>query len=183
MEEENKTVELKIKIPEDLYKYLVFLEKQCFIESIDKAVISAFEVYKMFSMHEWLPYIYRMGGRRVVLMDTGAVKDLLQVFGSQRMRVIARLTAIKRKMMDPMFDGVDFSKTDNWGIVLKELETLGWGKFTQVKNEVKIEFCALPLPYVMGYLEGMFNVRFKVHYTKIPETVVLIGYRRKSSKT
>jgi hypothetical protein len=60
-------------------------------------------------------------------------------------------------------------------IVLKELENLGWGVFTKVDKEIKVEYCAVPTNYLRGYLETMFNVELLEHKTKIEGLVVFIA--------
>ena len=54
--------EVTITISDDLYRYLTFLERQHFIKSKEQALSTALEFYRVFAMHDWLPYVYRMGG-------------------------------------------------------------------------------------------------------------------------
>ena len=64
-----------------------------------------------------------------------------------------------RKFTNPFFRDVDFTDPQNWPVVLRELEIMGWGKFSTFRNETKVEFCLLPILYLQGYFEGMFGVQ------------------------
>ncbi|RLI04216.1 hypothetical protein DRO26_04995 [Candidatus Bathyarchaeota archaeon] len=174
--------EVTLTIPDDLYKYLTFLEKRCLIKDKGQALTTALEFYKMFSMHEWFPYSYKMGGGRVVLMEVGAIKDLCHALTDEEVYTAAKMTAFKRKLVNPLLQGVDLTNLRNWDIVLREMEVMGWGKFTRVHNEVRVEFCPIPTPYLRGYLDTMFNVEFEEHKTKVPEMLVLIAKRRRRVK-
>lgn len=174
--------EVTIKIPDDLYNYLTFLEKSRFIRSKEEVLSPALEFYKMLSMHDWLPYTYRMGGGRVLLLDVTMLTDLFHVLTSREIYNAANTTAFKRKITNPFFRGVDFSHPRNWPLVLRELEIMGWGKLKGFQNEVRTEFCPIPTPYLQGYFKGMFGVEFERHPSKIPNVTVLIAKKDNETK-
>jgi len=170
--------EVVIAISENLYKYLAFLEKSRFIKSKKEALSTALEFYKRLAMHDWLPYTYRMGGGRVTLMDTSMLTDLFHGLSNREIFNAAKASALKRKLTNPFFRDVDFTDAQNWSVVLRELEIMGWGKFSKFRNEIKVEFCPLPIPYLQGYFEGMFAVPFDRHPSKIPNMNVFIAKRK-----
>ena len=171
--------QLTIALDDDLYRYLSFLERRKLIRSKDQAVVSSLEFYKMLAMHEWLPYVYRLGGGRVILVDASALKDVFQAMTDEEMYNVAKMAAFKRKLTSPMLQNVDLSNPDNWPLILREMELMGWGKFTKVRSEIKVELCALPLPYVLGYTETMFGTSFRHHRTKISDVNVLVAEGKK----
>ena len=81
---------------------------------------------------------------------------------------------MKRKVMKPEFRDIDLTKQRNWLIVLKELEKLGWGVFSVVGNEIKVQQCAVPTNYLRGYLEVLFKVELVEHQTKVEDLVIFI---------
>jgi hypothetical protein len=172
--------EVVIRISDDLYNYLTFLERSHFIKSKEEALSTALEFYKRLAMHDWLPYVYRMGGGRVLIMDTTMLSDLFHALSTREILNAAKASALKRKLTNPFFRGVDFSRAENWPVVLRELEIMGWGKFSKFRNEIKVEFCPLPAPYLRGYFEGMFRVEFKKHPSKIPDVHVFISKKKKT---
>lgn len=170
--------EVTIRISDDLDNYLTFLEKSRFIDSKEKALSSALEFYKRLSMHDWLPYIYRMGGGRVLVMDIAMLSALFHAMPNREIFNAAKACTLKRKLTNPFFKGVDFSKPKNWPIVLRELEIMGWGSFSKVEREIKVESCPLPEPYLRGYFEGMFGFSFEKHPSKIPDMNVFIAKKK-----
>lgn len=171
--------EVVFTIPDSLYKYLTFLEKARFIRSKEEALITALEFYKKLSLNDWLPYTYRMGGGRVLLMDSSMLADLFHGLSNLEIFNAAKASAFKRKLTNPFFRNVNFTNPQNWSIVLRELEILGWGKFSKVRNEIKVESCLLPIPYLQGYFEGMFGFQFERHPSKIPNVNVFIVQKKK----
>ncbi len=167
--------EVTIKISDDLYNYLTFLEKSRFIKSKEEALSTALEFYKQLSMHDWLPYVYRMGGGRVLVLDTTMLSALFHELSNQQIFNSAKACTLKRKLTNPFFKGVDFSKSENWPVVLRELEIMGWGAFSRVKREIKVGSCPIPAPYLRGYFEGMFGFSFKRHPSRIPDMNVFIA--------
>lgn len=172
-------VELKrvtFTISDDLYRYLDFLEKSRFILAKEEALSTALEFYKKLAMHDWLPSAYRMGGGRVMLMDSGMILDFLHLLTNQEILDAARTSALKRKATSPFFRDVDFSHPETWSLVLSEMEMMGWGKFTRLGIEIQVESCGLPALYLRGYFEGMFGQKFSVHHSdKIPDAIVFAG--------
>jgi len=171
--------QLTITLDDDLYRYLSFLERRKLIRSKDQAVASSLEFYKMLAMHEWLPYIYRLGGGRVILVDSSVLKDVFQAMTDQEMYNAGKMGAFKRKLTNPLLQNVDLSSAENWPLILREMELMGWGKFTKVRSEIRVELCALPLPYVLGYIETMFATSFRHHRTKMADVSVLVAEGKK----
>lgn len=167
--------QITVAISDDLERYLTFLEKRRIIKSKEDAVNIALEFYKMFAVHDWLPSLYRMGGGRVLLFDVGALRDLFHALTSREIYTAARMAALKRKTLNPLLQGVDLSNPENWSLILKEMDMMGLGKFSRVDREIRIEHSALPVPYLLGYLETMFGTKFKEHRTRIPELTVLLA--------
>ena len=166
---------ISLEMDDDTYNYLEFLERTRFIKSKDDAVRKALILFKKLSMHDWLPDIYRIGENRIILMDRGMLLDIFELLTEQETYRAGNLTAMKRKVLRPEYRDIDLTKAKNWMIVLKELENLGWGVFTKVDNEIKVEHCAVPTSYLRGYLETMFNVELEEHHTKIEGLVVFIA--------
>jgi len=177
--EEDALKEVVIKISDDLYNYLTFLEKSRFIKSKEEALSTAMEFYKRLAVHDWLPYVYRMGGGRVLLMEISMLADLFHGLSNREIFNAAKASALKRKLTNPFFRDVDFTDPQNWPVVLRDLEIMGWGKFSKFRSEIKVEFCPLPIPYLQGYLEGMFGVPFERHPSKIPNTNVFIAKKER----
>lgn len=170
---------ITVNISDDLYKYVSFLEKTHFVRSKEEAVSTALEFYRRLSLHDWLPYTYRMGGGRVLIMDSTMLADLFHALTNREIYNAAGATAFKRKIINPFFKDVDFSSPENWSLVLKELEIMGWGKFRRFRNEIRVEFCVVPIPYLLGYFETMFGFEFKIHPAKIANVTVLIADKKK----
>jgi len=175
--EEDALKEVAIKISEDLYNYLTFLEKSRFIKSKEEALSTAMEFYKRLAVHDWLPYVYRMGGGRVLLTEISMLADLFHALSNRDIFNAAKASALKRKLTNPFFRDVDFTDPQNWPVVLRELEIMGWGKFSKFRDEIKVEFCPLPIPYLQGFFEGMFGVPFERHPSKIPNINVLVAIK------
>ena len=166
---------ITVNVSNDLYKYLLFLEKTHFVRSKEEMVSTALEFYRRLSLHDWLPHTYRMGGGRVLIMDSTMLTDLFHALTNREIYDAARATAFKRKITNPFFKGADFSHPRNWSLVLRELEIMGWGKFRRFQNEIRVESCVIPVPYLLGYFETMFGFEFKLHPSKIPNVTVLIA--------
>ena len=172
--------EVVITISDSLDRYLTFLEKSRFIKSKEEALSAALEFYKRLAMHDWLPYAYRMGGGRVILMDISMLADLFHGLSNREIFNAAKASALKRKLINPFFRDVDFTDPQNWPVVLRELEIMGWGKFSKFRNEIKVEFCSLPIPYLQGYFEGMFGFQFERHPSKIPNMNIFMAKKKRS---
>lgn len=170
--------EVSFTISDDLYRYLDFLEKSRFIKNKEEALSAALEFYRVLAMHDWFPFTYRMGGGRVMLMDTTMILDFFHLLTNQEILNAARTTALKRKVTNPFFRGVDFSHPKNWSIVLREMEIMGWGKFTQFQNTIQVESCILPAFYLRGYFEGMFGQQFNFHQSETPNVIVFVSMKK-----
>lgn len=168
-----------VELDDDIYNYLEFLERTRFIKSKGDAVRKALLLFKKLSMHDWLPDIYRIGNSRIILMDRGMLLDIFELLTEFETYRAGSLTALKRKVLKPEFRDIDLTKQSNWPIVLNELENLGWGVFSKVGNEIKVEHCAVPTGYLRGYLETMFKVELEEHHTKVEGLVVFIARRPK----
>jgi hypothetical protein len=177
--EENGLKEVAINISDDLYNYLTFLEKSRLIKSKEEALSTALAFYKRLAMHDWLPYVYRMGGGRVLIMDTTMLSGLFHALSNREIFDAAKASTAIKKLTNPFFQGVNLSKPENWSVVLRELEIMGWGDFSKVKDEIKVEFCPLPAPYLQGYFEGMFGSSFERHPSKIQNMNIFIPKKKK----
>ena len=171
--------ELLVQLSDDLFKYLSFLERQNLIKSKDQAVCTSLEFYKMLSMHDWIPYVYRMGGGRILLFDSGSLRDLFHAMTDDEIYNAARMSAIKRKLTNPLFRDVDLTEKGNWNLILRELEIMGWGRFTRIRDEIRIELLAVPLSYILGYLETMFGTKFRHHRMRLADVTILVTEREK----
>ncbi len=171
--------EVTFTISDDLYDYLSFLEKSLFVKSKEEALNTALEFYKMLAMHDWLPSTYRMGGGRVIVVETTLILDFLHLLTNAEILNAARTSALKRKVTNPFFKDIDFSSPRNWSIVLREMEIMGWGTFSVFRNRIKVESCILPAIYLKGYFEGMFGQRFSFYPSKTQDGVVFVAERKK----
>jgi len=171
--------EVTFPVSNGLYRYLSFLEKARFIRSKEEAISTALEFYRILAMHDWLPFTYRMGGGRVMLMDTTMILDFFHMLTNQEILNAARTTALKRKVTNPYFKDVDFSRPENWSLVLKEMEIMGWGKFTRFGNKIQAESCILPALYLQGYFGGMFGQRFSYRASKTPNAMIFVGEKKR----
>ena len=170
--------EVTFTIPDDLYRYLNFLEKSRFVKDKEETLSTALEFYKRLAMHDWLPYTYRMGGGRVMLMDTTMILDFFHLLTNQEILNAAQTSALKRKVTNPFFKDVDFSNPKNWSIVLREMELMGWGKFSHDQNKIIVESCVLPMFYLKGYFEGVFGQQFIYESSELPNTLVFISKKK-----
>lgn len=168
---------ITVEIDDDLYEYLEFLERMGIIYHKGEAVVRALGFFKRLSMHDWTPGQYRIGDSRVILMERGMLLDLLESLTEFEMYRAGSLTALKRRIMKPEFREIDLTKPSNWMIILKELESFGWGTFTRVDNEIKVENCALPFEFIRGYLEYMFKWELEEHRTGVEGLIVFIARR------
>ena len=172
-------VSLPIELDDDTFNYLEFLERTRFIRSKEDAVTKALILFKKLSMHDWLPDIYRIGENRVIIMDRGMLLDIFELLTEFETYRAGQLTALKRKVLKPEFRDINLTKRGNWLIVLKELENLGWGVFSLVGNEIKVEHSAVPTGYLRGYLETMFKIELLEHQTEIEGLTIFIAGARK----
>jgi hypothetical protein len=172
--------EITIPLDDDLDRYLKFLERIKLVRQREDAALAALRIYKKLNMHDWLPYVYRSGSERLIIMGQGMLHDLFTSVSEPRLYDIARITALKRKVINPVDPDLDLKEPDNWDVIFNELENMGWGKFTRDGEEVMIEFLGAPIVFLRGYLETLFQVEFKVHQTKSGEVYVLTKEKDKS---
>lgn len=165
--------ELAIELDDDLRRYLSFLERIKHIKTKEEAALAALRIYKKLNMHDWLPYVYRSGSERLIIMGQGMLHDIFTSVSEPRLYDIARITALKRKVINPIDPDLDLKETDNWDVIFNDLENMGWGKFTRDGDEVMIEFLGVPIAFLKGYVETLFQVEFKVHQSKSGEVYVL----------
>ena len=173
---------LEVNLDDDVYNFLEFLERTRFIKNKEEAVQKAMTLFKKLSMHDWLPDIYRIGNNRIIIMDRGMLLDIFELLTETETYRAGQLTAMKRKVMRPEYRDINLTKQANWLIVLKELENLGWGIFSLVGNEIKVESSAVPSTYLRGYLETMFKMNLEEHHTKVEGLTVLIATEPKLDK-
>jgi hypothetical protein len=173
---------VSVELDDDTYNYLEFLERTRFIKSKENAVRKALILFKKLSMHDWLPDVYRIGESRIILMDRGMLLDIFEMLTEIETYRAGQLTAIKRKVLKPEFRDIDLTKQKNWLIVLKELENLGWGVFSRIGREIKVEHGAVPTNYLRGYLETMFNIELEEHHTKVEGLTIFIAGESKLDK-
>ncbi|UCH31674.1 MAG: hypothetical protein JSV05_09335 [Candidatus Bathyarchaeota archaeon] len=171
--------EVTFAISDDLHRYLSFLEKSRFVKNREDTLNTALEFYRMLAMHDWLPFAYRMGGGRIMLMDTTTILDFLHLLTNEEILNAARTSALKRKVTNPFFKDIDFSRPDNWSLVLREMEIMGWGKFSRSRNEIQVEACILPAFYLKGYFEGMFGYQFSYQVFPAQNTMIFVGMKEK----
>lgn len=169
----SKDNELTIELDDDLRRYLSFLERIKHIKNKEEAVLAALRIYKKLNMHDWLPYVYRSGTERLLIVDHGTFNDILSTMSESRLYDVARATALKRKVLRSADPNMGLTSVDNWGIILSELENLGWGRFTRDGSEIVVEFLGVPLTFLRGYLESLFRVEFQTHVVRGGELIIL----------
>jgi hypothetical protein len=169
-----------VDLEDDTHDYLEFLKLSRFIKDEQEALQKALVLFKKLAMHSWLPTVYRIGESRVILMDRGMLLDVFELLSEPEIYRAGNLTAMKRKVLKPEFRDIDLTKPYNWMIVLKELENFGWGAVEKVGNEIRVEDCAVPVPYLRGYLETMFKVRLVEHKTKVQGLTIFIAHPRET---
>lgn len=170
---EEKDKFIKIDLDKSLRRYLSYLKKIKNIKDEEEAIESALQIYKKLNMHEWMPYIYRSGNERLLIISHGMFNDILSTIPESRLFDLAKSIALKRKVLRTFDPNLDLTQVDNWGIILNEMENLGWGKFTRDGDEIKIEYPGIPLVFIRGYLEALFNQEFCVHVTMDGKIMVL----------
>jgi hypothetical protein len=171
--------DLTVKLDEELYDYLEFLERTLYIRNKNEAVQKSLLLFKKLSMHDWLPDIYRIGEARIILMDRGMLLDIFELLTESQIYRAGQLTAMKRKVLKPEFRDINLTKLANWPLVLNELENLGWGIFEKVEDEIKINNSAVPSEYLRGYLETLFKIHLEEHHTKIEGLIIFRAKGRK----
>jgi hypothetical protein len=171
--------EITVPLDDDLRRYLGFLERTKLIRNKEEAVLSAIRIFKKLNMHDWLPYVYRLNDERVLMIGSGMLHDIFTSISETKLYDVARLTALKRRVINPMDPQLDLSEPNNWGVILGGLENMGWGKFTREGDEVMVEFLGVPVVFLKGYLETLFQVEFRVHQAMDGEVYVLSRERKR----
>lgn len=171
--------EVCVQLDDDLYRYLRLLEKFNLVKCKEEAVIAAIRIFKKLNMQDWLPYIYRVGKDRVLIVGQGMLHDVFNSINETRLYAVARTSAIKRKILKPFDPELDLTEPKNWDVVLNELQSFGWGKFTLKGDEIMVEFLGIPIVFLKGYLETLFQVDFSIHMTKTSDIYVLSKDRSK----
>jgi hypothetical protein len=169
--------EITIALDDDLDRYLNFLKMMKLVRYREEAALAALRIYKKLNMHDWIPYVYRNGSERVLIIDQSLLNDLFNSISYNGLRDAARTSALKRKTLNPIDPELDLREIDNWDIILNELENYGWGKFTREGDEIMVEYLAVPIAYLKAYLETFFNVEFEIHQSKSGEIYVLSKIR------
>lgn len=154
--------EFTVHLDEDLRKYLAFLESSRMIKDREEAVLAALRIYKKLNMHEWLQYVYRLGDQRILIVSHRMLNDIFTSVSEAQLYEIARMSALKRRLIDPFDPELDLSEPSNWGVILNELENLGWAKFSSNGGEMIVEFLGVPIAFLTGYLETLFQAEFSV---------------------
>lgn len=165
--------ELHLQLDDGLYRYLNLLEKMKFIGSKEEAAVAAIRIFKKLNMHEWLPYVYRVSSERVLLMGQGMLYDIFSSVSEARLYDIARISALKRKILEPLDPELDLTEAENWDVILNEIQDYGWGKVTRQGEEIMVELLGVPIVFLQGYLEALFKVNFKIHTPKMDDVYVL----------
>jgi hypothetical protein len=109
---------LRVDLSDSLKRYLGYLKKIKYIRDEEEAVESALEIYKKLNMHEWMPYIYRSGNERLLIISHGMFNDILSTIPESRLYDLAKSIALKRKVLRTFDPNLDLTQVDNWGIIL-----------------------------------------------------------------
>lgn len=165
--------EITIPLDDDLDRYFKFLEKIKLVKQKEDAALAALRIYKKLNMHDWLPYVYRSGNERLIILGQGMLHDIFSSLSEPGLYDIARMTALKRKVINPVDPDLDLKEPNNWDVIFNELENMGWGKFTRDGEEIMIEFLGVPIAFLKGYVETLFQVVFKIHQMRSGEVYVL----------
>ena len=66
--EGQKKKEITIPLDDDLDRYFKFLERIKLVRQREDAALAALRIYKKLNMHDWLPYVYRSGNERLIML-------------------------------------------------------------------------------------------------------------------
>lgn len=172
--------ELCISLDDELYKYLSLLERFKLIQCKEEAVIAAIRIFKKLNMQDWLPYIYRVGTERVFIVGQRLLHDIFNAMSETQLYDVARVSALKRRILKPFDPELDLLEALNWDVILNELEDFGWGKFTRKGDEIMVEFLGVPIIFLKGYLETLFQVEFRTQKTKMADVYILSKVKNKT---
>ena len=95
--------EIIISIDDDLKRYLQFLELMKIVRNKEEAVLGSLKIFKKLNMHDWLPYIYRHGTERLIIITQSMVNDLFNSISDIRLYDTARTSALKKKALNRYF--------------------------------------------------------------------------------
>jgi len=165
--------EICVPLDDELHRYLNFLEQLKIVKSREEAVLAALRIFKKLNMQDWLPYVYRAGPERVLLVEQGLLHDIFNSLTETQLYEVARISALKRKILKPFDPALDLTEPKNWGVILNELQNFGWGKFTRDGEEVMAEFLGVPIVFLKGLLETLFEVELAIHITRMKDLYVL----------
>ena len=127
-----------VRLDDELKRYLTFLENSRLIRDKEEAVLAALRIFKKLNKHEWLQYVYRLGDQRILMVSHGMLNDIFTSVSETKLYDIARMSALKRRIVDPFDPELNLSKPSNWGVVLNELENLGWEKFSSSARRIAV---------------------------------------------
>jgi hypothetical protein len=164
---------IEIRLDNDLYNYITFLEKIRRINRKEDAILAALRIFKKLNMQDWFPNIYRVGQERVVIVSQGMLNDLLSTMSDSKLKKVAKVIAINRVTLDTYDHRLDLEDETNWGVILKELENFGWGKFSRRRGNIVIRQLALPITFVKIYLETLFKTKFLIEPSRDKQIIVL----------
>ncbi len=154
--------EINIELDSDLYNYIAFLEKIKRVKKKEDAVIIALKIFKKLNLQDWYPNVYRSGQERILMISQGMVSDLFSSFSVPQLTKLSRLIARNRITLDTFDTQLDLNDSENWGVILKEMENYGWGSFTQKNGDIRVEQLGLPIIFIKCYLETLFKARFSI---------------------
>ena len=120
--------EIVIPLDDDLDRYFKFLERIKLVRQREDAALAALRIYKKLNMHDWLPYVYRSGNERLIIMGQGMLHDIFTSVSEPKLYDIARITALKRKVINPIDPDLDLKEPDNWDVIFNDLANRNWGE-------------------------------------------------------
>lgn len=165
--------EVTVPLDDEIYRYLSFLEKMNRVNQKEDAILAALKIYKKLNMQDWLPHIYRNGDDRILMVTHKMLNDIFSSLSESKLYDVARISALKKKVMNSLDPELDLDNPDNWDVILNGLENLGWGKFTRKGEEIMVEYLGVPIIFLLGYLETLFQVNFNIRQTKDGQVFVL----------
>lgn len=179
-DDENTKVEYKIH--NNIFRYFDFLEKTHNIECKETAFQQALTQYMKLSMHEWKPPIYQINNQRTFIIKERAFEAIINKISDYEKYQLGCDAALNDKILNPVLREIDLTKRENWPIILNELTNFGWGNFLNVENEIRIDYSAVPMPYIIGYLSTILGVTLEKHKIKSGKTIILIASQKQEDK-
>lgn len=162
IDSKKQSYKLEVPLDKELHNYLSFLEKINRIESKEEAILAALRIFKKLNMQDWLPIIYRVAHERVIILPIGIINDLISTMDEPTIEKTSKMIAMNRKSFDVFDHELDLTISDNWGIILNEMQDFGWGSFTLQSPKIIAKQLALPITFLKGYLETLFKVDFTI---------------------